>query len=405
VARNFPHWLKAYCDFTATSEAPLDFHFWTGVSTVAAVLRRRVWKDELLFKWTPNFYIVFVGPAGIVTKSTTLNIGYQLLRAVPNISFGPDSMTWHGLARRFEAAVEYANYKDPLGKDHKILMSPLTCSISELGTFLRPDDKGLVSFLTDVWDGKERPFDHVTKDSGALKIENPWLNIIGATTPEWMQDNFPASMLTQGIGSRIVFVYGETKRHLTAYPSRAQKPADYHATEQKLIADLVEMSKLVGPYDLTEDAYKWGEAWYARHHGNTRSTSMASGRYGGYLARKQTHLHKLAMILAAAQRDALRIEQSDLELASSILENTEKSMIRVFENVGIVDEAKHVAEIVAMVRVYKWITAQELYRLCYNVMSERDFRQALKIAVEGDLLMVEVRNGVRGVAPHSLTVH
>jgi hypothetical protein len=192
VARNFPHWLKAYCDFTATSEAPLDFHFWTGVSTVAAVLRRRVWKDELLFKWTPNFYIVFVGPAGIVTKSTTLNIGYQLLRAVPNISFGPDSMTWHGLARRFEAAVEYANYKDPLGKDHKILMSPLTCSISELGTFLRPDDKGLVSFLTDVWDGKERPFDHVTKDSGALKIENPWLNIIGATTPEWMQDNFPA---------------------------------------------------------------------------------------------------------------------------------------------------------------------------------------------------------------------
>ena len=407
MARHFQHWLKAYCDFTATSEAPLDFHFWTGVSTIAAVLRRRVWKDELLFKWTPNFYIIFVGPAGIVTKSTTLNIGFQMLRAVPNISFGPDSMTWHGLAKRFEQAVEYAKYRDPTGKETNILMSPLTCSISELGTFLRPDDKALVSFLTDVWDGKERPFDHVTKDSGALKIENPWLNIIGATTPEWMQDNFPASMLTQGIGSRIVFVYGETKRHLTAYPSRAQRPADYHVAEKKLIEDLMEMSKLVGPYELTDDAYRWGEAWYARHHGTSRSTSMASGRYGGYLARKQTHLHKLAMVLSAAQRDHLIIEQSDLEMANSILEGTEKSMIRVFENVGIVDEAKHVAELVAMVRVYKWISAQELYRLCYNIMSERDFRQALKIAVDGDLLEVKIQNGIRGVQPHhrGATVH
>lgn len=405
MARNFAHWLKAYCDFTATSEAPLDFHFWTGVSTVAAVLRRRVWKDELRFKWTPNFYIIFVGPAGIVTKSTTLNIGYQLLRAVPGVMFGPDSMTWHGLARRFEQAVEYIKYTDPSGKDQTVLMSPLTCSVSELGTFLRPDDKALVSFLTDVWDGKERPFDHSTKDSGDLRIENPWLNVIGATTPEWMQDNFPASMLTQGIGSRIVFVFGDAKRHLTAYPSRLTKAADYKITEDKLVADLVEISKLVGPYELTPDAYQWGEDWYVRHHTAARSTHMASGRYGGYLARKQTHMHKLAMILAACQRDVLMIERDDLIMANDILESTEKSMIRVFENVGLVDEAKHVAELVAYVRTYKWITAQQLRRLCYNVMSESDFRQALKIAIEGELLEVKVQDGVRGVAPRVPTVH
>ena len=105
MARNYPHWLKAYCTFTAASEAPLDFHFWTGVSTIAATLRRQVWRDELLYKWTPNFYIIFVGPPGIVTKSTTLNIGYSLLRKVPGIHFGPDSMTWHGLAKKFEDCI------------------------------------------------------------------------------------------------------------------------------------------------------------------------------------------------------------------------------------------------------------------------------------------------------------
>lgn len=402
--RNFAHWLKAYCNFTAQSEAPLDFHFWTGVSTIASVLRRRVWKDELLFKWTPNFYIVFVGPAGIVTKSTSLGLGHSLLRKVDGIHFGPDSMTWHGLGKQFEAAVEYADYRLPDGTMKPIMMSALTCSVSELGTFLRPDDKSLISFLTDVWDGKERPFLHTTKSSGEIKIENAWLNIISATTPSWLQQNFPVSLLSEGIGSRIVFVYGEAKRHFTAYPSRQIKAADYSAMESKLIEDLAYMAKLVGPYELTDGAYLWGEKWYAKHN-STSSKAMASGRYGGYLARKQTHLHKLAIVLAAAQRDDLLIHESDLIEAETILNSTESSMIKVFESVGVVDEAKHVAELTAFVRAHSWITAKNLYRLCYNIMTEKDFKLALKHAIDGDLLTVIQRNNENGVSVKPKVTH
>lgn len=397
MARNFTNWLKAYCSFTESSEAPLEFHFWTGVSTIAGVLRRQVWKDELHFKWTPNFYIIFVGPAGVVTKSTTLNIGFKLLQKVPKIHFGPDSMTWHGLAKKFEDAVEYVSYKDKAGVDQRLLMSPLTCSISELGTFLRPEDSGLVSFLTDVWDGKERPFLHNTSSSGNIKVENAWLNIIGATTPAWLQNNFPASLISEGIGSRIVFIYADQKRHLTAYPSRAPRSKDYHSTEAKLLSDLEEMAKIVGPYDLTDEAYVWGENWYKTHHG-ARSTTLASGRYGGYLARKQTHLHKLAMVLAAAQRNDLIITREDLIEADAILAAAEISMIKVFESMGVVDEAKHIAELVAFVKAHIWITGRDLYRLCYNVMSEKDFKQALKIAIDGDMLHVVRKNNENGVS-------
>lgn len=402
MARNFPHWLKAYCRFTAASEAPLDFHFWTGVSTIAAALRRQVWRDELLYKWTPNFYIIFVGPAGIVTKSTTLNIGYKLLSKVPNIHFGPDSMTWHGLAKKFEQAFEYKQYKN--GTETKRFgMSPLTCSVSELGTFLRPDDKGLVSFLTDVWDGKERPFTHTTKDSGEIVIENPWLNVIGATTPSWIQNNFPLALLKEGIGSRVIFVYGEHKRHRTAYPSRVVKPGDYELVEKQLIEDLIHMSKLVGPFSLTDDAFKWGEDWYNQPQ---ISQHLASSRYSGYLARKQTHLHKLAMILSAAKRDDLIIHRDDLIEANDILSTTELSMIRVFENVGVVDEAKHLAEIVAFVRAYGWITVHDLYyRNCHNIMMEKDFKAAVRHAIDGGLLEVRTQNGIAGLAPKQRTTH
>ncbi len=404
MARHFKHWLKAYCDFTSDSEAPLDFHFWTGVSTIAAALRRRVWKSENLFTWTPNFYIVFVGPAGVVTKSTTLNIGFQMLRQVPGIRFGPDSMTWHGLAKKFEEAFEYAKWTTPAGVDEAIPMSALTCSVSELGTFLRPDDSALVSFLTDVWDGKERPFEHATGYSGQIKIENPWLNIIGATTPEWIQDNFPVSMLQQGIGSRIIFIHGDQKRHFTPYPSRVKLMKDYHAEALKLTEDLIEVSHLVGPYDLTDDAYSWGTKWYIQHNSG-RPAHLSSGRYSGYLARKQTHLHKLAMVLAASQRNTLVIEQEDLETAEKALISAERSMIRVFENVGVTDDTKHVAEVTALVRGYGWITVPNLYKLCFNIMSERDFKTAVRVACDGDLLHVEQRGNERGLAPKVGTIH
>lgn len=404
MARHFPNWLKAYCSFTESSEAPLEFHFWTGVSTIAAALRRRVWKDELHFKWTPNFYIIFVGPAGVVTKSTTLNIGRKLLSNIPSVVFGPDSMTWHGLAKDFQRAVEYCVYQKN-GKDEKILMSPLTCSVSELGTFLRPDDTSLISFLTDVWDGKEHPFRHTTLSSGEIVIENAWLNIIAATTPAWLQSNFPPGLISEGIGSRIIFIYADAKRRLTAYPSQTKPTLDYHSTEKKLIDDLTEIASMIGPYDLTRDAYAWGENWYLVHNQGGRNPAMASGRYGGYLARKQTHLHKLAMVLAAAKRNELVIERDDLIEADTILTTSESSMIRVFESMGVVDEAKHVAELVTFVKAHQWITARDLYRLCYNIMSERDFKQALKISIDGDLLEVTNRSGMNGVSPKSRTIN
>jgi hypothetical protein len=345
----------------------------------------------------------------VVTKSTTLNIGFNLLHKIAEkqkLFFGPDSMTWQGLGKEFEKAVAYHVYKDSkTGDDKRVLMSPLTCSISELGTFLRPDDTSLISFLTDIWDGKERPFKHATSVSGHIGIETGWLNIISATTPAWLQNNFPANLIGEGIGSRIIFIYAENKRKLTAYPSRLKRPTDYQDFEQKLCDDLEDICQMIGPYDLTDEAYVWGENWYKIHNAGARSPAMASGRYGGYLARKQTHLHKLAMVLAAAKSSTLIITKDDLIEADTILTAAEASMIRVFESMGSVDEAKYVAELVSFVKAHQWITARDLYRLCFNVMPEREFKQALRIAIEGELLEVEKRGAMNGVKPKQRTIN
>src|SRR5258707_15834538 len=122
MARHFKNWLKAYLEFTRDSESPTTFHFWTGVSTLAGALRRRVWIDMKKFQWTPNFYIILVGPPGIAAKSTSLSMGMSLLGKVPGVKFGPESMTWQALAKALEEAIEHVEYTDATGAKARIAM-------------------------------------------------------------------------------------------------------------------------------------------------------------------------------------------------------------------------------------------------------------------------------------------
>lgn len=404
TSRNHKHWLKAYMHFTRASESPDAFHFWTGVGTVAGALRRRVWIDMRHFQWTPNFYIILVGPPGIASKSTTIRIGTSLLEHVPGLHFGPQSMTWQSLTQTMEESVEYVKYVDYKGVEQLQAMSPVTCSIPELGTFLKMDDSALVDVLISMWDGQQENWGHKTKSSGNIEIKNPWLNLLACTTPSWLEQHFPTSMIGGGLTSRIMFIYGDKKRHLVAYPDEAQREQDYEDYRKTLIEDLQRIALLTGPYRLSPDARAWGTQWYEKLW-STRPADMANDRYSGYISRKQTHLHKVAMVLAASQRDQLIVERDDLIQADALLNSVEPHMIKVFESVGVVDEAKNVANILAHVRAYKWIEGAALFNLLRNNMTEKDFKNAIRISVEQGILMVESKDGKRGLTLPRHTTH
>jgi len=402
--RHHRHWLKAYMNFTRASESPDAFHFWTGVGTIAGALRRRVWIDMRHFQWTPNFYIILVGPPGVASKSTTIRIGTSLLERVDGIRFGPQSMTWQSLTQSMEEAVEYVKYVDAKGEDQLQAMSPVTCSVPELGTFLKMDDSALVDVLISMWDGQLENWGHRTKSSGNIEIKNPWLNLLACTTPSWLEQHFPTSMIGGGLTSRIMFIYGDKKRHLVAYPDQQSPEADYYALKDSLAEDLKRIALLSGNYLLSPTARRWGTDWYERLW-STRPTDMANDRYSGYISRKQTHIHKLAIVLAAAQRDQLVIEKEDLEEADLLLTSIEPHMIKVFESVGVVDESRHVANVLAHVKAYKWIEINTLFNLLRNNITQRDFVNAVKISVEQGLIAQEVKDGKRGLAVPRHTTH
>ena len=268
------------------------------MATVAGALRRRVWIDQRIFQWTPNFYIILVGPPGVAAKSTSIRQGLSLLEKIPGIRFGPQSMTWQALAQSLEDAREGVEIGDQTE-----IMSCLTISISELGTFLKADDDELLSTLIAMWDGQKETWKRVTRTQGNTEIINPWLNVIGCTTPAWIRANIPNSMIGGGLTSRIIFVYGDKKRQLVAFPSELVTSSDFGQEEENLVTDLQIISDLKGEMTMSPQALAWGISWYNELNTN-RPTHMQSDRFDGYLARKQTHLFKLAMVLSASSRSS-----------------------------------------------------------------------------------------------------
>lgn len=102
--RYFDNWLPAYVNYAAVTEAPRRMHFWAGVSAIAGCLRRRAWLDQKRFSWFPSFYVIFVAPPGVVSKSTTIDIAMDLLNKVPGVKFGPNAITWQALVTAFAAS-------------------------------------------------------------------------------------------------------------------------------------------------------------------------------------------------------------------------------------------------------------------------------------------------------------
>lgn len=392
--RRCKNWLTTYMQYSQFSEAPDYFHFWSGVSTIAGALRRKVWIDMGYFEWTPNFYIVFVAPPGVVQKSTTADIGMNLLKQVPGIHFGPDSVTWQALAMALAESTEGVEMNDGT----YFPMSALTIVASEFGTFLDPTDRVMVDVLVSLWDSKRDVWKKLTKSSGADNIENPWVNIVACTTPAWIEGYFPEYLIGGGFTSRTIFVYADRKRRLVAYPSKMI--ADNHLKiREDLIHDLEQISFMKGAFTLTPEAFAYGEQWYTDHYSSAH-THLDSNRFGGYLARKQTHIHKLAMVLSASQRQDMTITKDDLQMSHEIITGLEQDMPKVFGHIGMADSGRLLSELVRVVVARKRIHRVDLYRAVSSKMSLKEYQDVEKSAIYSRQILVQQEgNEVYYVAP------
>lgn len=346
-------WLDAYLVYTAESMSPETYHLWMGISNIAAALRRRVFFKMPYFILYPNLYIVLVSPAGRCKKSTAMRMGRDVSALVPGVEFTVDSTTRERLIQ-------------DMSQEKKDGMSALTAHSTEFATFLTSSGMDMVNFLTDIYDSPPE-WTHRTKGGGTNKIEGPFLNLVGATTPDWVARAMPLDTIGVGFTSRVIFIYQDTPRVKDPF---AELSKEQLQIKSMLTTDLAQIASLQGQYFFADDAKELYRQWDKKHQANPNPGG--DPRLAGYFERKPMHLVKLCMIIAASKRDELIITSQDYDNALEHLEKVEELMPEVFSSLGrnplYADQQQ---TFVAFVQKPEGFTKGELLELYgYNVRQE-----------------------------------
>ena len=324
--RNFPNFFDAYIEFTKDQESTVKIHKWVAVSILAAAMERKCFLDVGHFKIHPNFYIFIIGNSGEVRKSTSTGIGFDLVRATGTIQLMSERLTDRSLIDQMERskAKYYTGNAEFYGTQ-----SAVYAYASELVVFLREVAGKISELLTTVWDCP--PVWTYETHEEEIILEGPCLNILGASTPTWLQRAIPAEEMEGGLASRIVFVV-EMKPPDRYNAWGAPNTDALKELRAKLVEDLKRISYLRGNFTYTEAAKDFYEKWYSEHRQATGK--IKDIRFKGYYSRKPVTVWKLAMVLAVAESDDLCFDQRHLETALEWLNELEESMMDAFGQIG-----------------------------------------------------------------------
>lgn len=323
MKRNFNDYITAYLNYTSHSEPPLNFHIWTCISNISAVLQRKVWLPWGYNTIYPNMYIILIGPSGC-GKGIAMGIGRRLLKEINGIVVCSESVTREALIRDMRDNV--TSYLDPTDGLTKY-QSPISVMSSELSVFL---GQGNIKFLADLtdWFDCHDSWKYRTKHQGTDELVGLCVNLLGATAPDWLRSIFPQEAFGGGFTSRVIFVVEEEKKQLISRNSLPQHILDM---QRPLIEDLERMYLLKGPMTFPEDTFKIFDRWY---HSQAKHPPIKDSHFSGYCERRALHTLKLSMICSVSRGSDMVIIPEDFERALLLIEGAEKKMSRAFQGLG-----------------------------------------------------------------------
>jgi hypothetical protein len=256
----------------------------------------------------------------------------------------------------------------------------------EFGTFYKPSGDIMIDGLTALFDGRKK-FDSSTIIRGIELAAKPCINLLAATTPIWIAENLTEGMVGGGFMSRVIPVYEERVRRRQMF----YEGLDHDALARirgNLVTDLHHLSSNIeGEFSLSEEAKTFFEEWYVATA--DKYMKEADRRLHGYFERKPAHALKVAMLLHLAYSDELILEINDVKAALTVLEQTERQMLRVFQAVGKNPYTVDMDQIEEFVSEKGVVTKRELLNRFYHAATPDILLQLLDALVMMGKLTVD----------------
>jgi hypothetical protein len=378
--RDLDDWITGYLKFTDNTEPSKLYREWVAASTVAAALERKCKLEWGHYTFYPNMYVILVGPSG-ARKGTAMKPARRIMSEI-GIKTISESITKEALANRINDAEQLANpNEEQEGLQSGTFHSSVTIYNEEISVLFKENDFDLIMWLTDWYDCPEEPWTYETKTQGTTEIVNPWVNMIGAMTPDLVKKSLPGIAIGGGFTARTIFVFSPGREKVVPLPFTSE---DEEQTREKLIHDLEHIHSLKGKFTYSREFIDLYQDWYIE---TVEDPPFNDPKLDGYLNRRQPHLLRLCMIMSASQRSDMKLNSEVFERAKDMLERTEKMMPRVFSGVGEGENTQIMSEVIAYLSDKEEITKKEILERFYKeVDNERHLETILGTMSAMDLI-------------------
>lgn len=380
-------WLRHYLSFTMGMESPEIFHFWVGISLIAASLGRNVYLDRGYFELYPNMFIVLLAESEECAKSTAIKIGVNMVMRDDNMEGCPMIFAQKATPQALvETLVDETGTPDAdmvISKNAEVYVAA-----SELAVFLGKKEKNseLLTILTDLYDCPDK-WAYKTRFKGWEQVVNVCLNLVAGTTPKWLRDTIPRDAIAGGFVSRLIFIYVSHTDRQFAHP-------EYTDVEEqlriKLVHDLSLIRRMKGPFKWGAGAKDWYADWYAVNASKLKKSPEL------YVRRKKDLVLKLAMCVSASKASDMVINIDDLTAGVNAVNKVEEYLpvaIALISSTTMGDDTRKVLEIVR--RDLK-IAHTPLLKRLWHVLDAKRLAEIILTLEEAGLIEVELDTKTQG---------
>lgn len=377
------NFLEAYLKVTEYAESPTSYLHWGGLVCLAATLRDNVYFEHpaRLTRVYPNIYVLLFGESSNVRKATPLDTVEKLLRGtkgVNNTKVVGGRASMQGVMKTLATS---ENGSPPGGSGIMIAR--------ELAAFYAKDNM-TIPYLTDLYDFKEFYDGHLASYD-IPPIKNLCLSLFAGTNDVMAQTLIDTSAKEGGLMGRSFIISEERRRLIDSGFEDHEYPTDDSWIPLQIF--LKQLSTVKGPVHFSEPARKWYNDWY-----HTLDFEKLRTRTG-YEGRMQTHVQKVAVILAAARSNFDRIvELEDVQYAIKLV--TERLIIYKKMMYGSGQAPNASFQVLVSNELYKsknnWMSRMQLLFNLHGNVTGTQLDEIMKDFIDSGLIIESSNKGTMG---------
>lgn len=369
-------WLQELLSQTVDYESPKQFWYWSGLATLSAIVKDRVWVErEGDLPVYLNIYVLLFARSGL-RKGKPINLAKRLVKRIgtTRVISGRSSV---------EAIVEDLR-EVQTNSDKKTILTD-SCgfiSASEFSSAIVRSEFAL-NTLTDMFDRNYNDGDYDIRliRTGKQTLKNPTITMLGGINEAHFESFLQDKDITGGFLGRTFIIYATEKNKVNSLMYQMNQKID----EDRLLEHLRLLDKLKGPMIICETGKRAYDFWYNQFYKNENEDKTGTHERIGDSALK------IAGLLSLSDGISMEITKEHIimgiEAAEKLIHSVKQVTFTVKEEESASTIKKRILKMLVKREDHK-ITRDSLMSDLHGVVNAEDLTKMLDTLEQAKLIKV-----------------